>query len=424
MQKILFVHNNYPAQFHPLSEALAKRNDIEMAAIGSPTARALPSVRLTKYVVPDSEVAATHPFARRFDAEARRAEQVLYAASNLKQAGFEPDLVIGHPGWGEMLPLRPVFPKARIATYCEFYYHFEGQDVGFDPEFPDLGIDGHVKIQLKNAATLLALDDCDMGLSPTLWQRSTYPKAFQSKIEVIHDGIDTDAIQPREDAALPLRSGRVLTRADQVVTYATRSHEPLRGIHCFLRALPKIMAARPSAQILIIGGSGTPYGLSPPEGHSWRSWFFREIEGQVDSSRIHLVDNLPRADFLAALQISSAHVYFTYPFVLSWSLLEAMSAGCLVIGSDTPPVREVIDGENGVLVPFFDVPQLADRVMEALTYPRRFAKMRKAARETVASRYDLKSVCLPRLLDFYRITPSPRAARPARAAAAQNGDMR
>lgn len=419
MQKILFVHNNYPGQFLALSRALAGRSDIEMAAIGSPTARALPDVRLTKYVIPGGEVAATHPFARRFDAESRRAEQVLYAASNLKQSGFEPDLIVGHPGWGEMLPLRPIFPKARIVAYCEFYYHFNGQDVGFDPEFPDMGIDGHVKIQLKNATTLLALDDCDAGLSPTLWQRSTYPKAFQSKIEVIHDGVDTDKIRPHEDASLTLRSGRVLTRADEIVTFATRSHEPLRGFHCFLRALPKIMQARPNAQILIIGGSGTPYGLSPPEGHSWRSWFFREIEGQVDTSRIHFAEELSRENFLAALQISSAHVYLTYPFVLSWSLLEAMSAGCMVIGSDTTPLREVIDGQNGVLVPFFDIQQLADQVIEALTHPRRFVKMRKAARDTVVSRYDFKTVSLPRLLDFYRISPSPRAARPARAAAAR-----
>ena len=415
--KILFVHNNYPAQFLPLSKALAGRSDIEMAAIGSPTARALPGVRLIKYVIPDGELAAAHPFARRFEAECRRAEQVLYTASNLKQAGFEPDLVVGHPGWGEMLPLRPVFPKARMIAYCEFYYRFDGQDVGFDPEFPEMGIDGHVKIQLKNAATLLALDEADAGLSPTLWQRSAFPTAFQSKIEVIHDGVDTQAIQPDETASLTLRSGKVLTRSDEVVTYATRSHEPIRGFHCFLRALPGIMAARPKAQILIIGGTGTPYGLSPPAGHSWRSWFFREIEGKVDLSRIHFTDELSRPDFLSALQISSVHVYFTYPFVLSWSLLEAMSAGCLVIGSDTAPVREVINGENGILVPFFDIPQLAERVVEALAHPRRYAKMRRAARETVVSRYDLAGVCLPWLLDFYRIPSADRPKREARAAA-------
>jgi glycosyltransferase involved in cell wall biosynthesis len=417
MGKILFVHNNYPAQFFQLSQALAGRSDIEMAAIGSPTARALPGVELIKYVIPDGEVAATHPFARRFDAECRRAEQVLYAASNLMQAGFEPDLVVAHPGWGEMLPLRPVFPKARIVAYCEFYYRFDGQDVGFDPEFPEMGIDGHVRIKLKNAATLLALDDCDAGLSPTLWQRSTYPTALQSKIEVIHDGVDTETIQPRDDAALTLRSGRILTRSDEVVTYATRNHEPLRGFHVFLRALPRIMAARSNAQILIIGGSGTGYGLSPPEGHSWRSWFFREIEGKVDTTRIHFTDELSRPDFISALQISSAHVYFTYPFVLSWSLLEAMSAGCLIIGSDTAPLREVIDGQNGMLVPFFDITQLADRVVEALAHPGHFATMRRAARQTVVSRYDLKNVSLPRLLDFYRIASSGRTARPARAAA-------
>ncbi|MBH5399934.1 glycosyltransferase [Bradyrhizobium sp. CNPSo 4010] len=407
MQKILFVHNNFPAQFLPLCKALSGRDDIQMAAIGSPTARALPGVSLKKYMIPDGELAAAHPFARRFEAECRRAEQVLYSASNLKQQGFVPDLVVAHPGWGEMLPLRPLFPEARIIAYCEFYYRAAGQDVGFDAEFPDMGVDGHVRIHLKNAATLLALDDADAGLSPTLWQRSTYPGVFQSKIEVIHDGVDTDLIQPDETAALTLPSGKVLTRADEVVTFATRSHEPLRGFHCFLRALPAIMAARPNAQILIIGGTAIPYGLSPPEGHSWRTYFFREIEGQVDASRIHFAEELDRAQFLHALQISSAHVYFTYPFVLSWSLLEAMSAGCLIIGSDTAPLREVIDGSNGILVPFFDIEQLSARVIETLASPRRFSGMRRAARETVMERYDLNRICLPRLLDFYKIaTPS------------------
>ncbi|WP_271621606.1 glycosyltransferase [Bradyrhizobium sp. CCBAU 51745] len=419
MQKILFVHNNFPAQFLPLCKALSGRDDIQMAAIGSPTARTLPGVSLKKYMIPDGELAAAHPFARRFEAECRRAEQVLYSASNLKQQGFVPDLVIAHPGWGEMLPLRPLFPEARIIAYCEFYYRPNGQDVGFDPEFPDMGVDGHIRIHLKNAATLLALDDADVGLSPTLWQRSTYPDVFQSKIEVIHEGVDTEAIRPRDDAVLTLRSGKVLTKADEVVTFATRSHEPLRGFHCFLRALPAIMKARPKAQILIVGGSGTPYGLSPPDGHSWRSYFFREIEGKVDHSRIHFTDDLSREDFLKAFQISSAHVYFTYPFVLSWSLLEAMSAGCLVIGSDTTPLREIIDGSNGILVPFFDIAQLSERVIEALANPRRFAGMRRAARETVVSRYDLDRVCLPRLIDFYRIAAPGRAVRAKRAAASR-----
>ncbi|WP_247466619.1 glycosyltransferase [Bradyrhizobium sp. 62] len=417
MQKILFVHNNFPAQFFPLSKALSGRDDIQMAAIGSPTARAIPGVSLKKYMIPEGELAAAHPFARRFEAECRRAEQVLYSASNLKQQGFIPDLVVAHPGWGEMLPLRPLFPDARIIAYCEFYYRASGQDVGFDSEFPDMGVDGHVRIHLKNAASLLALDDANAGLSPTMWQRSTYPAEFQSKIEVIHEGVDTKAIRPSDDAALTLRSGKVLTKADEVVTFATRSHEPLRGFHCFLRALPAIMGARPKAQILIVGGSGTPYGLSPPDGQSWRSYFFREIEGKVDTSRIHFTEDLNREDFLKAFQISSAHVYFTYPFVLSWSLLEAMSAGCLVIGSDTAPLREIIDGSNGLLVPFFDIEQLSQRVIEALAHPRRFAGMRRAARETVVNRFDLETVCLPRLMDFYGIATQGRAARPKRAAA-------
>jgi glycosyltransferase involved in cell wall biosynthesis len=403
MQKILFVHNNYPAQFLQLSLALSGAANVKMAAIGSPTARSLPGVKLSRYSVPPEELASVHPFARRFEAECRRAEQVLYAASNLVASGFTPDLVVAHPGWGETLPLRSVFPKARIVTYCEFYYRSRGQDVGFDAEFPEMGIDGQVRIHLKNAATLLAVEEADAGLSPTHWQRSTYPKEFQSKIEVIHEGVDVDTAAPRDDASLTLASGRVLTRADEVVTFATRNHEPLRGFHSFMRAIPKIMAERKNAQILIVGGSGAGYGFAPPDGQTWRSVFFNEIESRIDKSRIHFAEDLDRPDFLRALQISSAHLYLTYPFVLSWSMLEAMSVGCVVIASDTAPVQEVIDGNNGILVPFFDVEQLADRVIDALTHPRRYAAMREAARATVQERYNLKQVCLPQLMKFLDI---------------------
>jgi glycosyltransferase involved in cell wall biosynthesis len=410
MQKILFVHNNFPAQFLQLSQALAACGTVQMAAIGSPTARALPGVKLVKYAVAGEELSLVHPFARRFEAECRRAEQVLYAASNLAATGFVPDIVIGHPGWGETLPLRSVFPKARIITYCEFFYRSQGQDVGFDPEFPEMGIDGNVRIHLKNAATLLALEEADAGLSPTVWQRSTYPKEFQPKIKVIHDGVDTDLVAPLDGATLTLRSGRTLTQDDEVVTFATRNHEPLRGFHSFIRAIPRILAKRPRAQILIVGGSGSGYGYSPPDGQTWRSVFMKEIADQVDQSRIHFTDDLNRTDYLRALQISSAHIYFTYPFVLSWSILEAMSAGCLLIASDTAPVQEVINGKNGILVPFFNVDQLAGRIIEALAHPGRFTAKRRAARATVVDNYDLKRVCLPQLMDFLAIEPEKGAS--------------
>jgi len=400
---ILFVHNNFPAQFRHLARALAADTDIRVAAIGSPTSRAIEGVDLVKYCLTDVDVSATHPFARRFDLECRRAEQVLYALSSFTASNFVPDVIVAHSGWGETLPLRTVFPKSRLLVYCEFYYGSDGRDVGFDPEFPATGADGLVALHLKNASSLLALAECDGGIAPTRWQRSTFPGTFQDKIEVLHEGVDVDVAKPSPDASFRLGSGRLLTASDEVVTFAARNLEPLRGYHMFMRALPRIMAERPTAEFLIIGGDGTSYGARPPHDQSWKSTFLAEVADRIDIGRIHFTGHLPYLDYVRALQISSAHVYFTYPFVLSWSLLEAMSVGCVVIGSDTAPVREVIkDYQNGLLVPFFDVDRLAERVVGALAGRERHRGMRARARQTVLDRYDLARICLPGMMRFVR----------------------
>ena len=179
---ILFVHNNFPGQFRHIAQALAGDPNVTVVGVGSASARPVPGVRLVKYSMNRVDVAATHPFARRFDLECHRAEQVLYVLTSLVSSGFAPDVIVAHPGWGETLPLRTIFPRARIVLYCEFFYGTEGRDVGFDPEFPQVGADGDVALHLKNAATLLALAECDVGLSPTfgnarLIRRFTSPKS-------------------------------------------------------------------------------------------------------------------------------------------------------------------------------------------------------------------------------------------------------
>lgn len=300
---------------------------------------------------------------------------------------------------GENLSLRAVFPKARIIAYCEFFYRSEGADVGFDPEFPSIGLDGHVALQLRNAASLIALTDGDAGISPTLWQRNTFPKDFKSKIEVIHEGIDTTMFKPDLNAYFMLPSGKKLTLSDDVLTYSARSLEPMRGFHIFMRAVPRVLKAQPQAQILIVGGDGVSYGAQPPNAPSWKASLLRELGEAIDPQRVHFLGRLPYGDYLKVLQISRAHVYLTYPFVLSWSLLEAMSAGCAVIASDTAPVREVINGQNGLLVPFFSPEALSEAIANVLGEPKRFLAMRKAARETVKAQYD-SNVCVPKLLDF------------------------
>jgi glycosyltransferase involved in cell wall biosynthesis len=399
---VLFIHNNFPAQFQHLAPFLAKQPGVRVAAIGARTSRAIEGVRLIKYAMTAYDTSSSHPFARRFDLECHRAEQVLYALSTLASSGFNPDVIIAHPGWGETIPVRSIFPLARLIVYCEFYYGGKERDVGFDSEFPGIGADGNVALQLKNAATLLALSECDAGLSPTAWQRSTFPQAFRNKIEVLHEGIDTAAVKPVPNASFRLPSGRRLTARDEVVTFAARNLEPLRGYHIFMRALPRLMAERPNAEIVIIGGYGTSYGAPPPRGTSWQSIFLDEVAARIDIGRVHFCGHLPYRDYLHALQISSAHTYLTYPFTLSWSLLEAMSAGCLVIGSNTAPLRDVINQHNGILVPFFDVEKLTDCIIGALAHPDRFQHLRTAARQTIVQQYDLAKKCLPALAEFVR----------------------
>jgi glycosyltransferase involved in cell wall biosynthesis len=397
---VLFVHNNFPAQFRHLARFLGQQPGIRIAAIGGQTSRSMKGVRLLKYALGSVDVSSSHPFARRFDLECHRAEQILYALTNLKSSGFIPDVIVAHPGWGETLPIRSIFPKARLIIYCEFFYGSADRDVGFDPEFPAIGMDGHVGLHLKNAATLLALSECDAGIAPTHWQRSTFPKLFQEKITVLHEGVDTATVKPSPKASFRLPSGELLTAKNEVVTFVARNLEPLRGYHVFMRALPRIMAERPNARILLIGGNGTSYGARPPAGTTWQTQFLDEVAGQIDRKRVFYLGHLAYEDYLRALQVSSAHVYFSYPFVLSWSLLEAMSTGCVVIGSDTAPVREILNDQNGIRIPFFDVDLLAQRVVEVLADRNKFPKIRAAARQTILDRYDLTRTCLPALVDF------------------------
>ncbi len=323
----------------------------------------------------------------------------MFAASALRSSGFEPDCVIAHCGWGESLTLRSIFPKARFAVYCEFYYRGEGQDVHFDDQYGRFGADGLAGVHCNNASTLLSLADCDVGISPTEWQRSTFPVEFQSKIEVVHDGIDTLRAAPNPRARFALPGGRWLTRRDEVVTFTTRNFEPLRGFTSLTRALPKILKARPNAEIVVVGSEGPGYGPPAPGGVGWKTFCLRDILSSVDISRVHFLDFLPYERFLNLLQVSAAHIYLTYPFVLSWSLTEAMSVGCKIVGSDTAPVKEVIrHGENGLLAPFHDHDAIAELVVGILAEPHRYEDMGRAARSAVQKQFDYRT-CVPRALE-------------------------
>ena len=398
---VLFVHNNFPAQFRNLASAMAKRAGVRVRAIGAKGAPGLPEVPLQGYSFAGAELANVHSFARRFELESRRAEQVIYAATTLKYNGFAPKLIYVHPGWGEALPLRALFPDATICSYAEFYYWPSGTDIGFDKDAPRYGVDGDTRLILRNAATLLSLTEANFAVAPSHWQRRIFPNEMQPKIHVVHDGLDTEKLMPGPPPARFAVSGQSFEAGDEVVTFVSRNLEPYRGFHIVMRALPGILKARPKARICLVGGESVSYGSAPTDHPSWKAALLAEVGDKLDLSRVHFLGKVAYRDYLNLLRLSSAHIYLTYPFVLSWSMLEAMALGCLVIGSATAPVEEVIrDGVNGLLVPFFQTQVLAERVIEALAEPERFRSLRAEAHATIRARYDFEHHSWPAHLNL------------------------
>lgn len=396
--KLLFVHQNFPGQFLHLAPALVSRGHQVVGLTAARNKRTAP-VPVLRYRDPAER--KVEGAAKTYAEMSERGVSVARAALQLtRQKGFVPDIVFGHGGWGETLFLREVWPDARHLTYAEFYYRAKGADTGFDPEFQN--VDGpNLSVVARRAHLLQALVEADAALAPTAWQASTYPEELRDKISVIHDGIDTDRVRPDPDARLTLPNGRILAPGDEVLSFVNRNLEPYRGYHIFMRALPEVMKARPEAQIVIVGGDAQSYGPAPAKGMTWKQIFLDEVKDRVDLSRIHFLGNVPYPEFLSLLQVTRVHAYLTYPFVLSWSMLEAMSAGALVVGSRTKPVEELIrDGENGRLVDFFDVNGWSEALTAALADPEAAAPLRAAARATISDSYDLKRHSLPRLVEF------------------------
>ena len=392
---ILFVHQNMPAQFKHLAPQLAKSPRYRTVFVTHRQGVELPGVRRVSYDQPKPAGQSTHQYVRQFEASVRFGQQTARALVDLKREGFDPAVIIGHPGWGEMLFVKDVFPRARVISYCEFYYQSHGADVGFDPDEP-VDLDAICRTRARNAHLLLSLELADFGLSPTEWQRSRHPLAMQSKIHTIFDGVDCGVVKPNPKARFTLPNGKVLTRNDEVLTYVARNLEPYRGYPSFIRSLPTILAERPEVHVVIVGGDEVSYGKAPAGGKNWRETMEAEVALTTGpyKDRVHFTGKLPYARYLQLLQISSAHLYLTVPFVLSWSCMEAMAAGCQMVASDTQPVREVIeDGVNGHLVPMFDVPAIAARTVQALAERDTSVTLRKAARQTILDRYELKD-CL------------------------------
>ncbi|NHZ40074.1 glycosyltransferase family 4 protein [Massilia aquatica] len=384
-RRVLFVHQNFPGQFKRIAAHLARDPAYEVLAIGKEGCPGLPDVRTLSYKLHRTQAKETHHYARPFESGILHGQASLRVLLALKEKGFVPDVIIAHPGWGDTMFVREAFPDARLVHFSEFYYHTDNADVGFDPEFPST-IDDRARVRAKNALQLLNLEACDVAVAPTHWQKRLHPKPYQDKIALIHEGIDTAWLCPNPAASFTLPNGKVLRPGDPVVTYVSRNLEPYRGFHTFMRALPAILADNSGCDIVLAGGDAVSYGARPAGGKNWRETMLAEVA--IDASRVHFLDRIPYARYRDLLQVSAAHVYLTYPFVLSWSMLEAMACGCLLIGSDTAPVTEVIrDGENGLLVDFFDTRAIAATVTRALREGERFAPMRARAVASIKAGY-------------------------------------
>jgi glycosyltransferase involved in cell wall biosynthesis len=401
---ILFVHQNFPGQFKHLAPAMARQGH-RVVALHLNACPPIPGVALVRYAVAGRPGQGTHRWMADLEVKTLRGQAAWQAAVQMREQGFVPDVIVAHPGWGESLFLQQVWPQARLGIYCEFFYRIAGADVGFDPEFDRSDVEAACRLQMKNANYELHFPRAHAGIAPTHWQASLFPEPFASRIAVIHDGIRTDQIKPDANASIRVQTAQgvlPLGGDDEVITFVNRNLEPYRGYHQFMRALPAILKARPQAHVVILGGNEVSYGAAPPPGpdgqaQTWREIFLNEVKGALDLSRVHFVGKVPYAEFLRVLQVSTVHVYLTYPFVLSWSLLEAMSVGCAIVASDTAPVREAIrHGETGQLVDFFDPAALAQQVVALCNDPAERARLGQRARAFAVAHYDLETRCLPR----------------------------
>ncbi|MBD2203494.1 glycosyltransferase [Calothrix sp. FACHB-1219] len=387
--RILFLHNNFPAQYRHVALTLAQ--DPKNVVVFGTKNREVNLAGINKVIfAPNRDPhPSTHHYVRPLEGAVLHGQAVYKMAEQMKAQGFVPDVICGHSGWGPTLFVKDAFPNTPLICYFEWFYHAVGTDADFDPAEP-LTVDDVARIRVKNAPILIDLYTCDRGLSPTNWQKSQFPKEFHDKISVLHDGVDTEFFKPNPGAKLVLPN-LDLSGVDEIVTYVARGMEPYRGFPQFIESLAYVQERRPNCHAVIVGSDRVCYGKSLPDGKTFKELMLNKVP--LDLSRVHFTGSLPYVQYLKVIQASSVHVYLTRPFVLSWSMIEAMSTGCLVLGSDTAPVTEIIrDGENGLLVDFFSPQKIADRIDEVLDHPHKMAELRANARKTALERYDLASL--------------------------------
>ena len=386
---ILFLHRNFPAQFKFLASEMAKdKNNTVVFVTNNFKTKTFGGINKIVYKLKRKIPDDCHRYLRFYEESIIHGQAAAEVLITLQQNGFKPDVIVGH-SWGSSMFVKEVFPDVPYIAYIEWYYNPINSDVDFDGK--TLDIDEKASLKIKNSHILQDLISCDIGISPTNWQKSQIPEVFQKKIQVVHEGIDTEICSPNPDVEFKIpNTDVVLTKNDEVITYITRGMEEYRGFPEFMKAASILMKQRPNLKVVIGGEDRVCYGKHL-KNDSFKEKMLRELD--FDMNRLYFTGLLPYDEYVKLLQVTTAHVYLTYPFVLSWSFLEAMSVGCRIIASDTAPVREVItDGQNGLLVDFYDVENMVNTINKVLDNRNDFNLMASNARETVVSKYNLKTM--------------------------------
>lgn len=381
-----------PGQYKHLARAFGAEGGHRIFFITKHRTAEITGVTRVTYAMKSPEAPLTpHRYLRTATHAVLQGQQVWRVCHRLREKEhFTPDIVIAHPGWGDSMFIREIFPSAKILSFFEFYYHATGADVGFEEPVTD---DDYARVRVKNITNLMSLEQADWGVSPTVWQHSLQPRDFQHKISVLHDGVDTDFCAPNAAATLTLPSGKTFKAGDEVMTYVARNFEPYRGFATFMKAAEILLRERQNLHIIAVGADAVSYGRKAAEGKTYRELMMAQV--QLPAERMHFVGTLPYDQLIRLFQVSAAHLYLTYPFVLSWSMLEAMAAGVALVGSDTKPVVEVVEhGVNGLLADFHSPADVATKIGQLLDDPGKNAALRAAARATVVERFALSKLLL------------------------------
>lgn len=388
--KVLFLHRYFPAQYRHLAAALSAdpANEVRFVAAEREAESADPRVRLSLYTPSRAAHPTTHHYLQFAENAVLHGQAAFRQMRQLAEDGFRPDVICAHAGFGPGMFAADAFPGVPILAYAEWFYRARDSDADFLPGSA-VSEDDACRLRLRNAGILVELAAATRIVSPTQFQRDQFPPGIRERIEVLHDGVDTDYFTPGPAGPVP---GLAIPPDAPLVTYATRGLDPYRGFPEFMRAAAILLQRYPELQVAIAGEDKVFYGAAAPAGETWRSQMLKEL-ADLDLGRVHFLGALALADYRALLRRSAAHVYLTVPFVLSWSLIEAMATGAAIVASDTAPVREAMrDGREGLLAPFKSPEAIAARIGEILSTESLRADLSRAARMAALARYSRKSL--------------------------------